>query len=84
MSSPLHPQMDGQTEPVNHTLECYLPNDCTFELDNWSGMLPWADYAYNNSLTTATGMLSFFVNFAFDSQMNCPIEAEDKNPESKN
>ena len=43
-----------------------------------------AEYAYNNSLTTATGMSPFFANFGFDPRTNWPIEAEAKNPASRN
>ena len=84
MSSPFHPQTDGQTERVNQTLECYLQNYCNYEQDNWSKMLPMAEYAYNNSLTTATGMSPFFANFGFDPRTNWPIEAQVKNSASRN
>jgi transposase InsO family protein len=84
MSSPFHPQMDGQTEKVNQTLECYLRNYCNYEQDNWSKMLPLAENAYNNSLTTAMGMSPFFANFGFDRRTNWPIEAEAMNAASRN
>jgi hypothetical protein len=84
MSSPFHPQTDGQTERVNQTLESYLQNYCNYEHDNWSEIVPMAEYAYNNSLTTATGMSPIFANFGFDLQSNWPIEAEAKNPASRN
>jgi hypothetical protein len=43
-----------------------------------------AEYAYNNSLTTATGTSPFFANFGFDPRTNWPIEAEAKNSASRN
>jgi hypothetical protein len=84
ISSPFHPQIDGQTERVNQILECYLRNYCNYEQDNWCEMLPIAEYAYNNSLTTATGMSPFIANYGFNPRMNWPIEAEAKNPTSRN
>ena len=38
MSSPFHPQTDGQTERINQTLDCYLRNYCNYEPDNWEEM----------------------------------------------
>jgi hypothetical protein len=84
MSLPFHPQMDGQTERVSQTLECFLRNYCNYEQDNWPEMLPMAEYAYTNSLTTAKKLSPFFANFGFDPRTNWPIEAEAKNPASRN
>src|SRR5436853_4508670 len=61
-STAFRPQTDGQTERVNQTLEQYLRKYCNYEQDNWCDLLPLAEYAYNNSATTATNMSPFFVN----------------------
>jgi hypothetical protein len=47
-------------------------------------MLPMAEFAYNNSLTTAMGMSPFFANFGVDPRTNCPFKADAKNPASRN
>jgi hypothetical protein len=47
-------------------------------------MLSMGEYAYNNSLTTATGMSLLFATFGFDPRTSWPIEAEAKNPASRN
>jgi hypothetical protein len=47
-------------------------------------MLPIAQYAYNNFLTTDRGMSPFFDNFGFDPQTNWPVEAAAKIPGSRN
>jgi hypothetical protein len=47
-------------------------------------MLPMAEYAYNNSLTTATGMSLLFANFGFDPGMYSPIKADAKTLASRN
>jgi hypothetical protein len=33
-------------------------------MDNWVGLLPMAEFAYNNSVTQATGMSPFFANYS--------------------
>lgn len=44
-----HPQMDGQTEIVNHTIEmslwCFTGDYPT----SWTTWLPWVEYRYNTS-----------------------------------
>jgi hypothetical protein len=72
MSSPFHPQTDGQTDRVNQTLECYLSNYCNYEQDNWEEMLPMAEYAYNNSVHSTLKMTPFFPNYGYHSQTNWP------------
>ena len=79
-----HPQTDGQTERVNQSLEQYLRQYCNYELDNWNDLLPLAEYAYNNSATTATQMSPFFANYGFHPQTNLPVEKESKNPAFRN
>jgi hypothetical protein len=46
-------------------------------------MLPMAEYAYNNSLTTTTELSPFFANFVYDPRMNWLTEADAKNPASR-
>jgi hypothetical protein len=60
---PLHPQTDGQTERINQTIEAYLRSFINYEMDNWVGLLPMAEFAYNNSVTQATGMSPFYANY---------------------
>jgi hypothetical protein len=63
MSTSFHPQIDGQTERINQTIEAYLQSFINYEMDNWVGLLPMAEFAYNNSITQATGMSPFFANY---------------------
>ena len=44
-----HPKGDGQTEWVNQTLKQYLRTYCDYKQDNWSELLPLAEFAYNSS-----------------------------------
>ena len=83
-STAFHPQTDSQTERGNRSLEQYLWQYCNYEQDNWNDLLALAEYAYNNSATTATQMSPFFANFDFHPRTNWPMEKESKNPASRN
>lgn len=49
VNSSYHPQMDGQIEVVNKTLEQYLRCYCHEEQSRWKDYLQWAEYWYNTS-----------------------------------
>src|SRR6266542_3662705 len=55
-TSGYHPEGDGQTEWVNQTLEQYLRAYCSYQQDNWSELLPLAEFAYNNAPSETTGV----------------------------
>jgi hypothetical protein len=63
MSTSFHPKTNGQTEQINQTIEAYLRSFINYEMDNWVGLLPMAEFAYNNSVTQATGMLPVYANY---------------------
>src|SRR5467141_5025140 len=59
-TSGFHPEGDGQTERVDQTLEQYLRVYCNYQQDNWSDLLPLAEFAYNNAPSETTGVSPFF------------------------
>jgi len=61
-TSGYHPEGDGQTERTNQTLEQYIRVYCNYQQDNWSGLLPLAEFAYNNTPSATTGVIPFFAN----------------------
>src|SRR5882672_447841 len=61
-TSGYHPKGDGQTERTNQTLEQYLLVYCNYQQDNWSKLLPLAEFAYKNTLSATTGITPFFSN----------------------
>src|SRR3954447_5911210 len=63
MSTAFHPQTDGQTVRANQVLEQVLRNYTTYEQDNWDKLLPFTEFAYNNSVNSATGFSSFYILF---------------------
>jgi len=61
-TSGYHPEANGQAEWTNQTLEQYLCIYCNYQQDNWSELLPLAEFAYNNAPSATTGVSSFFAN----------------------
>ena len=61
-TSGYHPEGDGQTECTNQTLKQYLHVYYNCQQDNWSKLLPLAEFAYNNAPSTTTGVSPFFTN----------------------
>ena len=61
-TSGYHPEGNGQTERTNQTLKQYLYIYCNYQQDNWSELLPLAEFAYNNALNATTGISLFFAN----------------------
>jgi len=57
-----HSKGDRQTKHMNQTLEQYLHVYCNYQQDNWSELLPLAEFAYNNALSAITGVFLFFAN----------------------
>jgi len=61
-TSGYHPEANGQAEWTNQTLEQYLCVYCNYQQDNWSELLPLAEFAYNNAPSATTGVSPFFAN----------------------
>ena len=61
-TSGYYPEGDGQTECTNQILEQYLHVYCNYQQDNWSKLLPLAEFAYNNAPSATTGISLFFAN----------------------
>jgi hypothetical protein len=83
MSTAFHPQTDGQTEWLNQTIEAYLRSVVNHKQDDWAALLPMAEFAYNNSVTTATGLSLFYANYGFHPMATNPAAVHPLNPASK-
>lgn len=62
MSSPYHPQTDGQTERANRTIVDTLRAYVSSKQTDWDLYLPFAEFAYNNKENASTGQSPFFLN----------------------
>ena len=54
-----HAQTDGQTERLNQTLEVYLRCFINYGQNNWVKLLPLAEFTYNTSKHSVTGLTPF-------------------------
>jgi len=70
------PEGDGQTECMNQTLKQYLCVYCNYQQDNWSKLLPLAEFAYNNALSATTGVSPFFANKGYHPNINVHPECD--------
>src|SRR6266481_7034006 len=61
-TSGYHPEGDRQTECLNQVLEQYLQAYMNYQQDDWSSLLPLAEFAYNNAMNKMTGVSLFFTN----------------------
>ena len=61
-----HPSANGQVERINSTLEQYLRIYCNYQQNNWSKLLPLAEFAYNNAPHASTGVSPFFATKGYD------------------
>ena len=83
-TSGYHPEADGQTERVNQTLEQYLRHYVSYQQDNWSTLLPLAEFAYNNAANESTGLSPFMVEYGYNPKMNPVIMGDPQAPSLKN
>jgi len=80
MSTAYHRQTNGQRERVNQVLGGYLRIFVNYDQDDWYHLLPLAEYAYNNAVTTAHDMTRFFANYGYHPQTKWLKEREAHNP----
>lgn len=84
MSTSYHPQMDGQTERVNHCLEIYLRCFVHACPTKWSQWLSLAEFWYNTSFHTSLNKTPFYVLHGQEPRQlgidveNCAIEDLDQ------
>ncbi len=60
MSTAYHPETDGQTERANRTLLAMLRKFAVDSGSTWEEHLPWLEFAYNDSLSSAVRGLRHF------------------------
>ena len=66
MSTAYHPQTDGQIERLNQTLEQYLRCYVNYEQNDWVQHLATAEFSYNSTKHTATGISSFTMIYGYN------------------
>jgi transposase InsO family protein len=79
-STAYHPETDGQTERTNQQVEVYLRTYSNYEQDNWVGLLPVAEFAYNNSVHSATQVTPFFANYGYHPRATLSLDVSVPDP----
>ena len=69
-----HPETNGQTECTNQILEQYLRIYVNYKQNDWINLLPLAEFAYNNTTQSTTGMSPFFANLGFHPQIEVGVK----------
>lgn len=76
MSTAFHPETDGQTERVNSIMEQYLRAYVNHEQDNWRGLLPIAEFAYNNSWHSSIDASPFYALHGYHPKASFNVTAD--------
>src|SRR5258708_15810923 len=76
-----HPEGDGQMEQTNQVLEQYLWVYMNYQQDNWVTLLPMAEFTYNNTMNTTTGVSPFFANKGYHLEFTADPQVETSSAE---
>jgi Reverse transcriptase (RNA-dependent DNA polymerase)/RNase H-like domain found in reverse transcriptase/Integrase zinc binding domain/Chromo (CHRromatin Organisation MOdifier) domain len=69
LSTSYHPQTDGQSERLNQVIETYLRGYINRQQNDWVKYLPYAQFTYNASINTTTGISPHKARFGRELEM---------------
>jgi hypothetical protein len=75
MSTPFHPQTDGQSEVANRVIAQLLRTCVSSKQIDWEDKLPLLEFAYNDSVSTGTGFTPFFLDLGMNPQVPVMLQA---------
>src|SRR5260221_4924831 len=76
-----HLEGDGQMEHANQVLEQYLQVYMNYQQDDWATLLPMAEFTYNNTMNTTTGVSPFFANKGYHLEFTADPQVETSSAE---
>ena len=76
LSTAFHPETDGQTENANKDMERYLRSFINYLQDDWLDWLSMAEFAANNTESSAIKTSPFLANYGFHPRMSFDLEPE--------
>ena len=65
LTNVFHPQTDSQIKRQNSTMKAYFPAFVNFKQNDWSRLLPTAEFAYNNAKNASIGYTFFELNCGY-------------------
>ncbi|QRV77936.1 Retrotransposable element Tf2 protein [Ceratobasidium sp. AG-Ba] len=80
LSTAFRPQTDGLAERLNQVVEIYLQHYVAYKQDDWVGILPMAEFAYNNSVNSSTNQTPFFACYGFHPRFSIGRQADKSVP----
>ena len=75
-STAFHLQINGQTERQNQILEQYLHNYVNYQQNDWVFWLKLAEFTYNNSIYSSTGIALFIAMYGEEPTWTIEIRDE--------
>src|SRR5258708_6784655 len=82
-TSGYHLEGDGQMECLNQVLEQYLQAYTNYQQDDWSSLLPLAEFAYNNTTNETTRVSLFFTNKGYHPSFMAELNEQVSSPEAQ-
>ena len=85
LTTPFHPQGNGQAENTNRSMETILRSFCNSRQRDWDSCLSTAEFAINDSIHASTGYSPFFLNYGFNprSEIDLTLQAAlDQHPKT--
>ena len=73
ISTAYHPQTDEETERVNQELETYLRLFASNKPEEWSKLLPMAEFAHNSATHSVTQRTPFSLMMGYEPQAYPPL-----------
>ena len=80
MSTPAHPETDGQTERVNRIINEMMRTVLATQVD-WQGALDIVEFAYNNAVSSATGKTPFEADIGLSPRIPANMAAPPGTPQ---
>ena len=66
LSTAYHPETDGQSEIANQEMERHLRSFVNYSQDDWTDLLPMAEFAANNAPSATTGLSPFMATKGYE------------------
>ena len=73
LSTAYHPQTDGETEQVNQELETYLRLFASNKPEEWSNLLPMAEFTHNSATHSVTQRTPFSLMMGYEPRAYPPL-----------